>query len=163
MEDIIDSRPSVCFQFQVEKILGISADGRYLVQWAPAWVSKFHLVGCEHLIQQFIQKQPEMSTEIDGLDSLEAVDTVDGTRDNSEQYVHVLPTPQPGMGMVQTTVLQSEYYNGNIQQPTVNCIPQQKSEKHVVKAELDHTDNHMPPELDPDSFTKDTEVIENDP
>merc|ERR1712200_260703 len=29
----------------------------YQVQWAPAWVSGLHLVGCEHLIEEFLQKQ----------------------------------------------------------------------------------------------------------
>jgi len=51
------AKPLVSFEFEVEKIIGISADGRYQVQWAPAWVSKFHLVGCEHLIQDFLQEQ----------------------------------------------------------------------------------------------------------
>ena len=49
------SYPRVCFQ--VDKVIGVSSDGCYQVQWAPAWVSKFHLVGCEHLIQEFLQKQ----------------------------------------------------------------------------------------------------------
>ena len=44
-------------RFEVEKVIGVSSDGNYQVQWAPAWVSKFHLVGCEHLIQEFLQRQ----------------------------------------------------------------------------------------------------------
>ena len=28
----------------------------YQVQWAPAWVSAPHLIGCEHLIQEFLQR-----------------------------------------------------------------------------------------------------------
>merc|ERR1712013_930298 len=44
-------------RFEVEKVIGISSDGNYQVQWAPAWVSKFHLIGCEHLIQEFLQQQ----------------------------------------------------------------------------------------------------------
>merc|ERR1711962_226245 len=55
----MDSKPRASFEFEVEKVVGISADGRYQVQWAPAWVSKFHLVGCEHLIQEFLQQQGE--------------------------------------------------------------------------------------------------------
>ena len=51
----IETKPRLCFE--VEKVLGISSDGTYQVQWAPAWVSKFHLVGCEHLIQDFLQNQ----------------------------------------------------------------------------------------------------------
>merc|ERR1712013_659564 len=46
-------------RFEVEKIIGVSSDGNYQVQWAPAWVSKFHLVGCEHLIQEFLQQQQQ--------------------------------------------------------------------------------------------------------
>jgi len=45
--------------FEVEKVMGVSSDGSYQVQWAPAWVSKFHLVGCEHLIQEFLQRQQQ--------------------------------------------------------------------------------------------------------
>ena len=50
-----ESTPHI--RFEVEKVIGISSDGNYQVQWAPAWVSKFHLVGCEHLIQEFHHKQ----------------------------------------------------------------------------------------------------------
>ena len=53
--EILKTRPQVCFE--VEKVIGVSSDGSYQVQWAPAWVSKFHLVGCEHLIQEFLQQQ----------------------------------------------------------------------------------------------------------
>merc|ERR1711962_612744 len=55
----MDAMPRVTFEFEVDRILSISADGRYQVQWAPAWVSKFHLVGCEHLIQEYIQQQQQ--------------------------------------------------------------------------------------------------------
>jgi len=49
--------------FEVEKVMGVSSDGSYQVQWAPAWVSKFHLVGCEHLIQEFLQRQQQQEQE----------------------------------------------------------------------------------------------------
>jgi len=51
------AKPRVSFEFEVEKIIGISGDGSYQVQWAPTWVNKFHLIGCEHLIQEFLQQQ----------------------------------------------------------------------------------------------------------
>ena len=57
MAGSLGSTPHV--HFEVEKIIGISNDGSYQVQWAPAWVSRFHLVGCEHLIQEFLQQQAE--------------------------------------------------------------------------------------------------------
>ena len=57
MERNLESRPSV--RFEVKKVIGVSSDGSYQVQWAPAWVSKFHLVGCEHLIEEFHQQQKE--------------------------------------------------------------------------------------------------------
>jgi len=41
-------------------VIGVSSSGNvrsYQVQWAPAWVSGFHLVGCEHLINDFLHKQ----------------------------------------------------------------------------------------------------------
>ena len=59
MEITLKSKPHVSFEFEIEKIVGVSNDGRYQVQWAPAWVSKFHLVGCEHLIREFLQEQSE--------------------------------------------------------------------------------------------------------
>jgi len=59
MDSTNQSKAQVRFEFEVEKIIGISADGRYQVQWAPAWVSKFHLVGCEHLVQEFLREQQQ--------------------------------------------------------------------------------------------------------
>ena len=53
----MESKPRICFE--VEKVIGVSSDGSYQVQWAPAWVSKYHLVGCEHLIQEFLQQQEQ--------------------------------------------------------------------------------------------------------
>merc|ERR1712013_171305 len=55
------SRPLMCFE--VEKVIGVSSDGSYQVQWAPAWVSKFHLVGCEHLIEEFIERRQQQHTQ----------------------------------------------------------------------------------------------------
>merc|ERR1712013_724372 len=57
MSESLGSRPLMCFE--VEKVIGVSSDGNYQVQWAPAWVSKLHLVGCEHLIQEFLQRQQQ--------------------------------------------------------------------------------------------------------
>ena len=53
-------RPSVCYE--VQKILGVTMDEcsnvtSYRVQWAPAWVTSNHLVGCEHLLHEFMNKQ----------------------------------------------------------------------------------------------------------
>merc|ERR1712013_710686 len=61
MSESLGSRPLMCFE--VEKVIGVSSDGSYQVQWAPAWVSKFHLVGCEHLIQEFLQRQQQQKQE----------------------------------------------------------------------------------------------------
>jgi len=65
MDGSLESGPRV--SFKVEKIIGVSSDGNlrtYQVQWAPAWVSGYHLVGCEHLIQEFFQEQQEKETEL---------------------------------------------------------------------------------------------------
>ena len=59
MDEFVESMPCVCFE--VEKVIAISNDGNYQVQWAPVWVSRLHLVGCEHLIQEFLQRQPVKS------------------------------------------------------------------------------------------------------
>ena len=59
--EIPSMRPSV--SFIVEKIIGVSSgDGNmknYQVQWAPTWVSSSNLVGCQHLIQEFINQQQQ--------------------------------------------------------------------------------------------------------
>ena len=44
-------------RFEVEKVIGVSNEGTYQIQWSPCWVSKSHLVGCEHLIKEFLQQQ----------------------------------------------------------------------------------------------------------
>ena len=58
MESTHASSPHV--RFEIEKVIGISSSGNvrsYQVQWAPAWVSSFHLVGCEHLINDFLHQE----------------------------------------------------------------------------------------------------------
>lgn len=55
MEDPLSLKPRA--YFEIEKILGISNDGSYHVQWATTWVSKYHLIGCEHLVDEYIQQQ----------------------------------------------------------------------------------------------------------
>ena len=51
--------PSVCYK--VDKIIGMSVgEGNvrnYQVQWSPLWISSVHLVGCENLIEEFINLQ----------------------------------------------------------------------------------------------------------
>ena len=61
--------PSVCFV--VEKIIGVSGglDGNtknYCVQWAPTWINGSNLVGCQHLIEEFLQKQNVQNDKDDG-------------------------------------------------------------------------------------------------
>ena len=60
MESTFRIGPSVCFE--VQKITGVSIGDHgnqktYQVQWAPTWISSFHLVGCEHLIEEFMHQQ----------------------------------------------------------------------------------------------------------
>ena len=50
-------KPSVSFEFVVEKIIGCSGNGRYQVQLAPMWIREFHLVDCHQLIEQFLQQE----------------------------------------------------------------------------------------------------------
>merc|ERR1712168_1091677 len=58
IKEIMDtSSPHI--RFEVEKVIGVSSDGTYRVQWSPAWVSSFHLIGCEHLIQEFHEQQQQ--------------------------------------------------------------------------------------------------------
>lgn len=55
----VDMRP--CVRFEVEKIIGVSCGSgnvnSYQVQWAPTWVCGHNLVGCEQLIDEFLQHQ----------------------------------------------------------------------------------------------------------
>ena len=37
--------PTPRLYFEVEKVIGMSHDGSYRIQWAPAWVSKYQLTG----------------------------------------------------------------------------------------------------------------------
>ena len=63
MDHSFDGKARICFE--VEKIVGVSFDGncrRYQVQWAPVWLSSFHLQGCEHLIKDFLRKQEQLET-----------------------------------------------------------------------------------------------------
>merc|ERR1712119_70472 len=61
MERSTEPKPHI--RFEVEKVIGVSSDGTYQVQWSPAWVSSFHLIGCEHLIQEFLQQQEQQQHE----------------------------------------------------------------------------------------------------
>ena len=54
-----------CARFAVEKVVGVSSDGNYLVQYAPVWVSKFHLVGCEHLIEEYLQQSQQQQQQLE--------------------------------------------------------------------------------------------------
>ena len=64
MESTSSKEPSV--MFKVQKILGMSLGSgnvrTYQVQWEPVWVSGVHLVGCEHLIHQFLEEQKDHPT-----------------------------------------------------------------------------------------------------
>ena len=52
-------QPSVCYT--IEKIIGVSQGygntKTYQVQWTPTWVCSSHLVGCEKLLNDFLNQQ----------------------------------------------------------------------------------------------------------
>ena len=85
-------------QFEVQKIIGISVGvgnvRTYQVEWAPAWVSGYHLIGCEHLIDEFLQKQQHK-------DSVESEVTVEfqidqcGTIDSQVNDEHLVASSFP--------------------------------------------------------------------
>lgn len=58
-------RPTV--SFEIQKIIGVSTgDGNvrnFQVQWAPCWINDAHLVGCEKLIQEFLNQTESCSRE----------------------------------------------------------------------------------------------------
>lgn len=58
MDPRFHSRPPPIACFEISKIIGIaSGDGslcHYQVQWAPTWISGRYLVGCQHLIDDFL-------------------------------------------------------------------------------------------------------------
>ena len=59
--------PSVCFV--IEKIIDVcEGDGNmknYKVQWTPTWISSSNLVGCQHLIEEFLQQKRECEGKIE--------------------------------------------------------------------------------------------------
>ena len=95
----MDSRPRMCFE--VEKVIGVSSDGSYKVQWAPAWVSRFHLVGCEHLIQEFHRRETTTTTTDSTTTTVvkhEGGKSVEGNKVCNEAYAfwpHYYPTCLP--------------------------------------------------------------------
>ena len=85
-------KPVVCFKFEVEKVVGVSSDGRYKVQWAPSWVSKFHLIDCDHLIQEFLREEESVNRMPD--DSLDPSQSHKLPNETPEVESHVLePSP----------------------------------------------------------------------
>jgi len=78
-------RPSMCFE--IEKVIGVSIGTgnvrTYQVQWAPAWVSGLHLVGCEHLIEEFLQKQSEEDSNMNSYSIVEREGPVEENFDGS--------------------------------------------------------------------------------
>lgn len=82
-------KPSVCFEIQ--KIIGISCDGNvrnYQVQWAPTWISGIQLVGCEHLIDDFLNKQCQDTRCVVGNNNNSCSD-----KDNTEFLENIVTTP----------------------------------------------------------------------
>ena len=90
MSESFGSRPVMCFE--VEKVIGVSSDGNYQVQWAPAWVSKFHLVGCEHLIKEFLQQQQQQPQQQKQRHQQRQQQQQQQQRQQERQQSHSLPT-----------------------------------------------------------------------
>ena len=91
MSEMFGSRPVMCFE--VEKVIGVSSDGSYQVQWAPAWVSKFHLVGCEHLIQEFLQQQQQQQPQQSQHQQQQPINATN-SESRSESLTGALPNKQ---------------------------------------------------------------------
>lgn len=116
MESSTESKPRVCFQFEVEKIIGVSSDGNYQVQWAPAWVSKFHLVGCEHLVQEFLQQQTHTEIKLEPEPEIELSDT------NPSNYID---------------------FNGEIEGQSFQQQSEEAKAKHELELELTYMANEV--------------------
>ena len=90
-------KPSVCFE--VRKIIGISTnDGNcktYQVQWAPSWISGFHLVGCEDLIEQFEHEQTEEHIKIEEIDGNHSLDIIGLANRKNNDKVVVMQASRP--------------------------------------------------------------------
>ena len=89
------SRATPSVMFQVEKIIGICEGAgnvrTYQVQWAPVWLSSVHLVGCEHLIEEFLQSQPDSQKQDTGT----SVAEISGNKDvehNVDDTQNLVPT-----------------------------------------------------------------------
>ena len=87
MDDKVAVRPSV--SFEVEKIIGMSIGSdnvrNYHVQWAPTWVSGLNLVGCEHLIQHFLQQKQNPKVIGEQVKQHQQPDQVQGLEHQQEQ------------------------------------------------------------------------------
>merc|ERR1711962_1067740 len=133
----MDAMPRVTFEFEVDRILSISADGRYEVQWAPAWVSKFHLVGCEHLIQEFLQEQAEMVDIDTELNYFEDAETK-----SIKRHSPVLAGQLPIVVTAPKSEMQGEFDDFDTSSCTnhhiASCIPHLQLTIDAVKEEPDH-------------------------
>ena len=123
MAQSLDAKPRV--GWEVEKIIGMSTDGNicnYQVQWAPAWVSSYHLVGCDHLIENFLQQQPS------NVDK-EQTDLV------SSKEVHILEEQHQVMTLSEKTPDPTHILN-DIQQPEI--FPENTDTAHCDAGNLAH-------------------------
>ena len=145
------TKPSV--RFEVEKVIGISIDSNsrtYQVQWAPSWVSGYHLVGCEHLIQQFLQQQasiePEKTEkcEVGGGEGSDlcGVETLGQCNETRIDGINA-EAPQSSAGKDEMTLLTAE-------KEEQNCVLSQAVESDVASDTNDYFDESS---LKPDPTT----------
>ena len=119
-------KPRACFE--VERILGVSNDGSYQVQWSPSWVSKFHLVGCEHLIEDFLQRMKEKN---------------EGNELNDTQQQDEEEVDDGCLGLAEEPLQQPQIEIQPLQQQKQPQPPQEKRQKHNQKlAKLNHQHRH---------------------
>merc|ERR1711879_780347 len=99
----------ISFTFQVEKITGVAVDEKnnksYEVQWAPNWVSSCNLIGCEKLIEQFLQQQTILCDVKDSEDSFS----------NQMEGINMIAEIDSGDEMLQTCTLLDQQLNNHQQ------------------------------------------------
>ena len=142
MEAIYETNNKPRVSYEIEKIVGVSIDGNvrsYKVQWAPTWVSSFHLIGCDKLISEFLQ-QKEPKEEPDRESLLESEKTGIHHSLPVEDGVSFLGAVTPDLGSTDNTLSQRPEENVSnddvvtkSSEPVVYVLPNE--EQHVTPSQ----------------------------
>jgi len=110
-------QPSVCFT--VEKIIGVSHGygnmKTFQVQWSPSWVSSAHLVGCEKLLQEFLNQQQQQQLNNNETSNLDTGPTAKSTSTTEATLKHT------GQSIMQGADYSDDGHSGTLYTEPNNC------------------------------------------